>query len=128
MHIISSYNHNNHACIGYFCVTLKSFEFFFQPNQRFFVNFEQVKLLISMALGLISCLAKILPQAVGLCCALVSKNIGWAQGLAILMGQLTAIVGVAWTSMKLYQSFHCESHIWNLTTGCVPQEIIERNS
>lgn len=85
----------------------------------------KVKLLISMALGLISCLAKILPMAVGLLCALRAGSIGWAQGMAILLGQMIAICCIAWTAMKLYKSFHCETHIWNLTTGCVPKEIIE---
>lgn len=78
-----------------------------------------------MALGLISCLAKILPMAVGLLCALRAGSIGWAQGMAILLGQMIAICCIAWTAMKLYKSFHCETHIWNLTTGCVPKEIIE---
>eukprot|EP00438_Fugacium_kawagutii_P023216 Skav215685 [mRNA] locus=scaffold278:237999:238244:- [translate_table: standard] len=78
-----------------------------------------------MALGLISCLAKILPLGVGLCRALVTGSIGWAQGLAILMGQMIALLGVAWTSAKLYNAYHCESHIWNLSTGCVPKEVLE---
>ena len=57
------------------------------------LKIHQVKLLISMALGLISCLAKILPMAVGLLCALRAGSIGWAQGMAILLGQHLGPVG-----------------------------------
>ena len=84
----------------------------------------EVKLLISMGLGLISCLVKVLPIAVGLCRALINGSIRWEISLVILLGQMVAVLGVAWTAAKLYQSFHCESHIWNLTSGCVPQEVI----
>lgn len=85
----------------------------------------KVKLLISMGLGLFSCLAKTLPMAVGLCRALASGSVRWQLGVAVLCGQMVAVFGVAWTIAKLYQSFHCESHIWNLTSGCVPMEMIE---
>lgn len=80
-----------------------------------------------MGLGLISCLAKILPMSFGLCKALATGSmLVWsAAGFIVLMGQMVAVIGVAWTAAKLYQSFHCESHIWNLTTGCVPKEMIK---
>ncbi|OLP89181.1 Neutral ceramidase A [Symbiodinium microadriaticum] len=80
----------------------------------------KVKLLISMGLGLISCVCKTLPMAVGLCRALATGSIGPEVGLIVLSCQLFAILGVAWTVAKLVNSFDCPSHLWNLTSGCVP--------
>ncbi|CAE7457716.1 dcd2A [Symbiodinium natans] len=84
----------------------------------------KVKLLISMGLGLISCVCKTLPMAVGLCRAMVSGSVGPEVGFIVLSCQLFAIVGVAWTVAKLFNSFQCPSHLWNLTSGCVPPGVL----
>ncbi|CAE7777135.1 dcd2A [Symbiodinium sp. CCMP2592] len=84
----------------------------------------KVKLLISMGLGLISCVCKTLPMAVGLCRALATGSVGPEVGLIVLSCQLFAILGVAWTVAKLVNSFDCPSHLWNLTSGCVPPGVL----
>ncbi|CAJ1377651.1 unnamed protein product [Effrenium voratum] len=85
----------------------------------------KVKLLLSMGLGLLSCVFKTVPMAVGLIRALGKGSVRLEVGIMVLCFQGVAILGVAWTAAKLYWSFHCASHLWNLTSGCVPPEAFD---
>merc|ERR1712176_626568 len=72
----------------------------------------KLKLLASIGLGCASALHKSLVLLASL------------DDACLLFGAVSCVVlifaMVAWTCAKLYFSYVCESHMWNLTSGCVP--------
>jgi len=74
----------------------------------------KIKLLISLGLGLVSASYKSM-------CALkkIVTSTRYPSNVLWLI-QLCSLSIVGWTCAKLYFAYTCESHLWNITSGCVP--------
>jgi hypothetical protein len=79
----------------------------------------KVKMLISLGLGLMAactkCMGSILDQVY---LVYKDKDTWWFLCTWCVPSYLGLLM-CAWTCAKLYFTFHCASHMWNVTSGCV---------
>jgi len=69
----------------------------------------KIKVLLSMALSTI------------MACVHCARAAGHLGGLGYVI-MLFFLIFAAWTGFRMYHTFYCQSHMWNLTTGCVAEE------
>eukprot|EP00438_Fugacium_kawagutii_P026075 Skav226866 [mRNA] locus=scaffold1187:19922:20332:+ [translate_table: standard] len=86
----------------------------------------RAKVLFSILLGLASASQKILEaiKAFVKVIRIRRKDLCDGGGLCCVVSTwsalfMLALVAVLWTVIKLYFVFHCETHMWNLGSGCV---------
>lgn len=66
----------------------------------------KIKIIVSMVLSAVSGLVRV---------SIVAPKLG-VPGLVLA---LAIMFMVSWSAAKVYFSYHCTHHVWNLTTGCV---------
>lgn len=81
----------------------------------------KVKLLISMGLGLVSAFLKSLKQMFNWPMVFGGNPVLILTYMmcAYVLPSIVSICFVAWACAKLYFSYMCDSHLWNLSSGCV---------
>eukprot|EP00438_Fugacium_kawagutii_P026096 Skav226887 [mRNA] locus=scaffold1187:470623:473202:+ [translate_table: standard] len=84
----------------------------------------RTKVLFSILLGLLSASQKILEAIRELVTAICQVGaewnyVQWLFASVFSVFFMLAVVAVLWTVIKLYFVFHCETHLWNLGSGCV---------
>eukprot|EP00929_Paragymnodinium_shiwhaense_P030354 TRINITY_DN17227_c0_g1_i2.p1 TRINITY_DN17227_c0_g1~~TRINITY_DN17227_c0_g1_i2.p1 ORF type:complete len:421 (+),score=31.18 TRINITY_DN17227_c0_g1_i2:152-1414(+) len=85
------------------------------------------KTVASLGIGVVAALGKVVGNAIALAPevreeATEGEPKSWIQVLAIicvLMVFLLVTACLAWTVAKVWFAFECESHLWNLSSGCV---------
>lgn len=82
----------------------------------------RAKVLLSIGLGLLSASQKIL-DATRMNMWLLYERVVDFNGRCLqsvcLVPLMLAMLVIPWTLAKLYFVFHCETHLWNLGSGCV---------
>lgn len=80
----------------------------------------KIKIAVSMIASAIQALirSKIITQKLG---SLGAAPIGLAMSL-IALGM------IAWSGAKVYYAYHCDSHMWNLSSGCVKDTVVQQLS
>ena len=91
--------------IGY-CMQLWLQSSFYAVTFDFTGKEAKVKIIISMICSTIQALIR---------CKLILPKLG---GLGAFLS-LIALFAIGWSGAKVYYTYHCDSHLWNLTSGCV---------
>ncbi|CAE7635590.1 dcd2A [Symbiodinium necroappetens] len=82
----------------------------------------KAKALGSLGLGLGASAAKLVPMAMNLVKRVKEADLTVEDAVKVLvlgLPLLFALIVVAWVPAKVYFSYVCESHMWNLLGGCV---------
>jgi hypothetical protein len=98
-------------------------------SSEFVLSFEQIedaskkKALLSMGLALMVAASKLI-QLIALAVERFSdapnKSVGLLDSLFLLLPVICFGLGPwLWTIAKIYYAYHCDSHVWNLSSGCV---------
>lgn len=117
---------NSLIYVGFCKVALENVPQLVLQSSFFALVFDQLtpvgraKVLFSILMGLASASQKIL-EAMMVLVKAISQNEAtlncskWVFSASFML----AFLPVLWTVAKLYFIFHCESHMWNLGSGCV---------
>jgi hypothetical protein len=88
---------------------------FFSVSFEIMSSTAKIKALISMGLGLAVSLSKLLPAFLAVGEVSDGRVSAFAQYVCLSLMVLFAI----WIAAKLTFAYVCESHVWNLSSGCV---------
>mmetsp|Transcript_62457 Transcript_62457/g.140820 ORF Transcript_62457/g.140820 Transcript_62457/m.140820 type:complete len:503 (+) Transcript_62457:57-1565(+) len=91
----------------------------------------KAKILFMMCVGIVGAISKT-RLAAQVNCKQICR--AWSSGrkdlagivVMIIAAQLASLVMVGWVVLKLYKSFTCPTHLWNVSSGCVEHLSQER--